>query len=236
MTRQSVSKHLDVLEAANLVTVIRRGREKLHYLNAAPINDIADRWINQYDQARIDALSDLKKALEDTPMDKPSFVYTTYIDTTPEKLWQALTEPAFTWRYWNLELQTDWKVGSTMTWLQADVPIVDPEQVVLESDPFRRLAYTWHTFTPELAKLHGFSDEFQAKVATERRSKVAFDIEEIGGVVKLTVVHDGFDPESQVLKSVSGGWPQLLSSLKTMLETGEVLPIHEKELKDDRKV
>src|SRR5215216_1566547 len=84
MTRQSVSKHLAVLEAANLVTTVRRGREKLHYLNAAPINEIGERWITRYDQARVHALADLKRALEeDTTVDKPSFVYTTYIRTTP---------------------------------------------------------------------------------------------------------------------------------------------------------
>ena len=96
MARQSVSKHLAVLEDADLVTTVRRGREKLHYLNAAPINEIAERWINRYDQHRVDALADLKTALEETPMDKPEFVYTTYIRTTPEQLWQALTDPAFT--------------------------------------------------------------------------------------------------------------------------------------------
>jgi hypothetical protein len=79
MTRQSVSKHLAVLEAANLVTTVRRGREKHHYLNPAPINDIAERWIHRYDRARIDALADLKHALEATPVDRPEFVYTTYI-------------------------------------------------------------------------------------------------------------------------------------------------------------
>ena len=96
MARQSVSKHLAVLEAADLVTTLRRGREKLHYLNAAPINAIAERWINHYDQSRVRALSDLKNALEGTPMTRPTFVYTTYINTTPEQLWQALTDPAFT--------------------------------------------------------------------------------------------------------------------------------------------
>src|SRR5690349_10374484 len=92
MARPSVSKHLAILEAANLVTTIRRGREKLHYLNAAPINEIAERWITRYERDRVHALADLKRALEDTPMgDKPSFVYTTYIKTTPEQLWRALT-------------------------------------------------------------------------------------------------------------------------------------------------
>src|ERR687888_263705 len=92
MARQSVSKHLAVLEAANLVTTVRRGRHKLHYLNAAPINDISERWITRYHHDRVHALADLKRALEDTSMEKPSFVYTTYIATTPERLWRALTE------------------------------------------------------------------------------------------------------------------------------------------------
>jgi DNA-binding transcriptional ArsR family regulator len=100
MARQSVSKHLAVLEAAGLVTTVRRGREKLHYLNAAPISDIAERWISRYDQPRVEALADLKKALEETEVEAPSFVYTTYIRTTPERLWQGLTDPAFTRRYW----------------------------------------------------------------------------------------------------------------------------------------
>ena len=96
MARQSVSKHLAVLEAAGLVTTARRGREKLHYLNAAPISDIAERWISRYDQPRVEALADLKKALEETEVEAPSFVYTTYIRTTPEQLWQGLTDPALT--------------------------------------------------------------------------------------------------------------------------------------------
>src|SRR5665213_106458 len=94
MARQSVTKHLGVLEDANLVTTARQGREKLHFLNAAPINDIAERWIRTYDQERVHALADLKSALENEPMAKTDFVYVTYIETTPEKLWQALTEPA----------------------------------------------------------------------------------------------------------------------------------------------
>src|SRR5260370_31567978 len=94
MARQSVSKHLAVLEAAGLVTTVRRGREKLHYLNAAPISDIAERWISRYDQPRVDALADLKKALEETAVEAPSFVDTTYIRTTPDRLWQGPTHPA----------------------------------------------------------------------------------------------------------------------------------------------
>jgi DNA-binding transcriptional ArsR family regulator/uncharacterized protein YndB with AHSA1/START domain len=225
MARQSVSKHLAILEHANLVTTVRRGREKFHYLNAAPINEIAERWINHYDQPRVAALSDLKRALEDSTMDRPDFVYTTYIKTTPERLWQGLTEPAFTRRYWGLAWDTDWKTGSVMTLEIAKdgVTIADPEQVVLESDPYRRLSYTWHTFTPEWAAAYAISDEVLARFASERRSKVTFDIEPQGELVKLTVVHDGFDAGSAILPGITEGWPRVLSDLKTLLETGDTL-------------
>ncbi|MGY2061522.1 ArsR/SmtB family transcription factor, partial [Nocardia gipuzkoensis] len=131
MTRQAVSKHLAILEAANLVTTRRRGREKLHYLNAEPINAISDRWINRYDRGRIHALADLKTALESATMSN-EFVYTTYIKTTPEQLWRALTDPVFTNRYWGASFDTDWKQGSEMVWHQGDWSSKDPAQVVLE--------------------------------------------------------------------------------------------------------
>src|SRR5580700_9831356 len=114
MARQSVSKHLDILAEASLVTTVRHGREKLHYLNAAPIAEIAERWISRYDRQRVDALSDLKKALEGTAVSKPEFVYTTYIRTTPEKLWRGLTDPAFTRRYWNVAFESDWEPGASI--------------------------------------------------------------------------------------------------------------------------
>jgi DNA-binding transcriptional ArsR family regulator/uncharacterized protein YndB with AHSA1/START domain len=225
MARQSVSKHLAVLEAANLVTTIRRGREKLHYLNAEPINEIAERWITRYERDRVHALADLKRALEDTAVDRPSFVYTTYIKTTPERLWQALTEPAFTEAYWGITFDTDWTAGSSMTWLQRGVTIADAEQRVVESEPYRRLSYTWHTFTPELADALDFSDETRERLATEPRSTITFDIEALGDdQVKLTVVHDGLEPGGLTGSLISDGWPRVLANLKTFLETGETLP------------
>ena len=217
MARQSVSKHLAVLEAANLVTTVRRGREKLHYLNAAPINEIGERWITPYELDRVDALADLKRALEGTGMDKPSFVYTTYIRTTPERLWQALTDPAFTQRYWwSATFDTGWRPGSTMTWHMFGVTI--------ESDPHRRLAYTWHAFTHEFAERLGLTQDAREHIAAEPRSKVTFEIEPLGDLVKLTVIHDGFDAGSLVAPMVSEGWPRVLSGLKTLLETGETMP------------
>lgn len=225
MARQSVSKHLAVLEAANLVSTSRQGREKLHFLNPEPINAIADRWMTRYDRARADALADLKRAMEQRPMDSTSFVYTTYIDTTPERLWAALTDPAFTKRYWGVSLVSDWRVGSTVTWELEHVTIADDEQVVLASDPPRRLSYTWHTVTPEFVAAYGDDHEFLAKASAERRSKVTFDIEPVGGVVKLTVTHDDFDSGSVLLAGLSEGWPPIIASLKTMLETGSPLTI-----------
>ncbi|MFG2541997.1 ArsR/SmtB family transcription factor [Streptomyces sp. NPDC048594] len=226
MARQSVSKHLAVLEGANLVTTVRRGREKLHYLNAEPINAIAERWISRYDQGRVHALADLKHVLESNAMDSDAFVYTTYIRTTPERLWQGLTDPEFTRRYWGVEFGTDWAAGSPVVWKEGGQETVHPEQVVLESDPYRRLAYTWHTFTPEWAEANGIDDETLAKLTAERRSKVAFEIEDLegSGTVKLTVVHDGFEDGSTVREMIQHGWPALVSGLKTLLETGDTLP------------
>jgi DNA-binding transcriptional ArsR family regulator/uncharacterized protein YndB with AHSA1/START domain len=223
MSRQSVSKHLAILEGANLITTLRQGREKLHYLNAAPIADLSDRWINRYDRQRVEALTDLKRALED-PLPTPPFVYTTYIRTTPEQLWNAITEPAFTRRYWGLTFDTDWQEGSTYTmhFERRGVSIEDPGQVVLESDPYRRLAYTWHAFTPEWGAAFGADAERLERLAAEPRSKVTFELEPTDDdTVKLTVVHDGFPDGSLVVENISRGWPRMVAGLKTLLETGE---------------
>jgi len=111
-----------------------------------------------------------------------------------------------------------------MTWNNHGVEITDPEQVVLEAEPYRRLSYTWHTVTPELAKAFDWDEELLGKLAAERRSRVTFDIEPAGEMVKLTVVHDGFEPGSTVAGMVSLGWPHVIASLKTLLETGETVP------------
>jgi uncharacterized protein YndB with AHSA1/START domain len=152
-------------------------------------------------------------------------VYTTYIRTTPERLWQGLTDPAFTRQYWNVAYETDWAPGSAYT-LRLDkggTTIADPAQVVLEAEPYKRLSYAWHTFTPEWAAAYDIDEAFRARIAAEPRSKVTFEIEALGDHVRLTVVHDGFEPGSEVLASISGGWPQVIAGLKTLLETGEPL-------------
>jgi uncharacterized protein YndB with AHSA1/START domain len=165
--------------------------------------------------------------------DQTTFRYTTYIQASPEQVWQGLTDPTFTKRYWRHQragektFRSDWKKGSTYDLAHEEVGLVvrDPEQVILESDPDRRLAYTWHTITPEWAAEVGMDEATADAWRAEPRSKVAFDIEDVGhGVVKLTVVHDGFEPGSAVLQAISEGWPAVLAGLKTLLETGTPLP------------
>jgi DNA-binding transcriptional ArsR family regulator/uncharacterized protein YndB with AHSA1/START domain len=221
MARQSVSKHLAVLEAAGVVTSKRQGREKLHFLNSAPINDIAERWMDRYDRQRAGALADLKRALERT-----GFAYATFIRTSPERLWQALTDPAFTRRYWGVGLHSDWQVGSPVLWQEGpDGEPRDRNVVVLEAEPLRVLSYSWPAPTRDHAELFGWSDERLAELQAEPRSRVRFEIERAGDKVKLAVTHEGFAPGSELLDAVSGrtdktgGWPELLADLKTLLET-----------------
>ncbi len=223
MARQSVSKHLAVLEAANLVTTVRRGREKLHYLNAEPINAIADRWITRYDRRRVHLFADLKTTLEQQTMSDNEFVYTTYIRTTPERLWRALTEPEFTREYWGLHHETDWRPGSPMEWKMGDVTMADPGQKVVEYEPYRRLAYTWHVITPEFAAAAGLSAEDEAAIKDEPLSTVTFTLEPEDDQVKLTVVHTGFEPGSRIREMVGEGWIRLIADLKSVTESSKAL-------------
>jgi uncharacterized protein YndB with AHSA1/START domain len=117
-------------------------------------------------------------------------------------------------------------VGSPVRWkMRPDGQFRDWNQVVLESEPSRRLSYTWHNYEPEMAELFGWSDEKLAELRKKPRSKVTFEIEPAGAAVKLTVTHDGFEPGSLMLEGISQGWPEILSNLKTRLETGEPLPL-----------
>jgi uncharacterized protein YndB with AHSA1/START domain len=142
-------------------------------------------------------------------MSKPEFVYTTYIETTAEKLWRALTDGDFTERYWfGHRATSDWQVGSAYRFARPDHVI---EGKVLISDPPRQLAYTWDTCSPDAKH--------------ERPSRVTFDLEPRGKVVKLTVTHDNLDEGGKTLRDISGGWPMVIASLKSLLETGRELAI-----------
>jgi uncharacterized protein YndB with AHSA1/START domain len=144
-------------------------------------------------------------------MRKPEFVYVTYIETTPEKLWEALTSSEFSKRYWfNTELKTDWKIGSPFA-LVMDGTTTDVGEV-LEFDRPRRLSYTFHHVLSEAAR-------------KERPTRVAFTLEPHGKLVKLTLTHEGFEGGSVILDGISKGWPAILSGLKSLLETGTALEI-----------
>jgi uncharacterized protein YndB with AHSA1/START domain len=144
-------------------------------------------------------------------MRKPEFVYTIYIETTPEKLWEALTSSEFSKRYWfGTELKSDWNVGSPFA-LVTDGKTTDTGEI-LEADRPRRLSYT-------------FKHELFEEMRNEPATKVVFTIEPHGKIVKLTVTHEGFAEGGKLLGAVSQGWPAILSGLKSLLETGHVLTI-----------
>jgi uncharacterized protein YndB with AHSA1/START domain len=160
------------------------------------------------------------------------FTFTIYIQARPEQVWRGLIDPACTKRYWRHHqagpktFRSDWEAGSTWDLLHEEVGLVvsDAEQIVTESDPYRRLAYTWHTFTPEWAAKVGMDETTLQSWRAEPRSEVAIDIDDVGhGVSKLTLVHQNFQPGSAVREAISQGWPAVLSSLKTLLETGTAL-------------
>ena len=160
------------------------------------------------------------------------FTYTTYIQATPERVWQGLTDPALMKRYWRHQtagektFRSDWKKGSTYEMAHEEVGLVvsDPEQVILESDPLTGSPTPGIRLRPSGPPKSEWTSATADAWRAEPRSKVAFDIEDVGhGVVKLTVVHDGFEPGSTVLEGISDGWPAVLSSLKTLLETGSTL-------------
>jgi uncharacterized protein YndB with AHSA1/START domain len=157
-------------------------------------------------------------------LSKPQFVYVSYIKTTPELLYRALTERAFMERYWGVVAESDWETGSAITWEKRGLRQSDPRQVVLEADPPRRLSYTWHAMAPEWSRMCSLSEEHARRAAAEPLSHVTFELEPHGELVKLTVLHDHFEPDSVVAPTVSTGWPVVISSLKTLLETGDTLP------------
>jgi uncharacterized protein YndB with AHSA1/START domain len=205
ITRFGVMKHLKQLEAANLVVTRRRGREKLHFLNPVPIRLIHDRWVSKYAQPWAAALSDLKSRLEN-PMEK---VFEIYIQTTPEKLWEAITDSEIRSKYnFGNRIETDWTPGSgyTMTNPRADAPLGEGEN--LEVDPPRKLVQTMRALWGE-------------DVIAEGTSRVTWEIEQVEDSCRLTVTHDQLREGAN--DQLYGGWPMVLSGLKTWLETGELL-------------
>jgi uncharacterized protein YndB with AHSA1/START domain/DNA-binding transcriptional ArsR family regulator len=215
MTRQSATQHLGLLEAANLISARKQGRQKLHHLNVVPLHEIQERWIDAFERPRLRALSTIKQRAEDaTAMTDvidasktKTYVYVTYIQATPETVWEAITDPDLTAAYWGHRNESDWQVGSPWAHVRNDGSgVVDVAGEVLECDPPRRLVTTW-------AGADGQSPDV---------SKLTMELVPTGSVVKLTVTHE--DLIDDHYRQVSGGWPVVLSNLKSFLETGSPLP------------
>ena len=205
MTRFGVMKHLKVLEEANLVVTKRRGREKLHFLNPVPIRLVHDRWVSKYAEPWAATLAGLKHRLEDRTMEK---VFEIYIKTTPERLWEAITDPKLRAKYsFGVETHSEWTNGSGYT---AAVPgVIDiAAGENLEVDPPRRLVQSFNAL---------WSDDVKAQGTT----RVTWEIAPVGTSCRLTVTHDRLPANAN--PELYGGWPMILSGLKTLLETGERL-------------
>lgn len=205
VTRVAVAKHLRVLEEAGLVVTRRRGREKLHYLNPVPIRLVHDRWITKYTEVWAAGLAELKRDLEAT-MEK---VFEIYIRTTPARLWQAITDPDERARYqFGSRIASDWSAGSTyrLTHDGASAPLAEGEN--LEVDPPRRLVQSFRA---------GWGED----VVAEGTSRVTWEIEPVGDSCRLIVTHDQLRDGAN--EQLYGGWPMILSGLKTWLETGQEL-------------
>ncbi|CAG7643008.1 hypothetical protein PAESOLCIP111_04406 [Paenibacillus solanacearum] len=215
MSRFGVMKHLNILEEAGLITTRKVGREKLHYLNAVPIRQIYDRWVSKYAEPWAMELISLKNELErGIPMDnKPRHVNRIAIKATPEQVWQAITDPAQTSKFWfHCSIRSDWEIGSPLElWDQQGEK--KAEGVILVCDPPHQLAMSW--------KFLAFPD-----AAGEAPSRMTWEIAahgELPGVTLVTVVHDEFEEAAHTAKILENGLPIVLSGMKTFLETGSTL-------------
>jgi uncharacterized protein YndB with AHSA1/START domain/DNA-binding transcriptional ArsR family regulator len=205
MTRFGVMKHLKLLEEAGLVVTRRSGREKLHFLNPVPIRLVHDRWVSKYAEPWAGALSDLKTRLEN-PMEK---VFEIYIRTTPQRLWDALTDGETRSKYsFGAEISSDWTPRSHYEIGHPGAPGLLAEGENLEVDPPRRLVQSF---------LALWGDDVQR----EGTSRVTYEIEQVGDSCRLTVTHDQLQEDAN--SQIFGGWPMILSGLKTWLETGTLL-------------
>jgi uncharacterized protein YndB with AHSA1/START domain/DNA-binding transcriptional ArsR family regulator len=204
MTRFGVMKHLRVLEDAGLVVARRSGRNKLHFLNPVPIRLLHDRWIDKYTEPWAAALSGLKTRLE-AHMEK---VFEIYIKTTPERLWEAITNSDLRSKYnFGVGITSDWTPGSSYQASHpAGVEIAEGENLAVE--PPRRLVQSFRALWSEDVKNEGWS-------------RVTWEIEPVADSCRLTVTHDELREGAN--EELYGGWPMILSGLKTLLETGERL-------------
>ena len=221
MTRFGVMKHLKVLEEAGLVTARRRGREKLHFLNPVPIRLVHDRWVSKYAEPWAAGLSGLKTRIEEestmqattngkrpwtaAPEEK---VFEIYIKTTPERLWEAITDTEMRRRYnFGAIVSSDWQPGSGYELGTSQGGLIAAGEILAADPP--------------LLLVQSFNALWSDDVKREGTSRVTWEIEQVEDSCRLTVTHDqlGTDAHGELY----GGWPMILSGLKTWLETGELL-------------
>src|ERR1017187_5936823 len=205
ITRFGVMKHLKQLEEAGLVVTRRRGREKLHFLNPVPIRLVHDRWVSKYAEPWAAGLSEIKQELE-KQMEK---VFEIYIRTTPERLWEAITDPQIRAKYnFGAAVHSDWTPGSRLEMGAPQAGGLLGEGEVIEVDPPRRLVHTMTAL-------------WSHEVKQEGSSRVTWEIQPIQDSCRLTVTHDQMREGAN--DQIYGGWPMILSGLKTWLETGPLL-------------
>lgn len=204
MTRVAVAKHLRLLEEAGLVVSDRRGREKLHFLNAVPIRLVHDRWVSKYTSTWAAGLVDLKRQLE-ARVEK---VFEIFIRTTPQRLWQAITDPETRARFqFGARVDSDWTAGSVYRITHEGAGgLIEGEN--LEVDPPWRLVQSYHAI---------WDDD----IAAQGTSRVTWEIEQVGDSCRLVVRHDQLPADAD--EHLYGGWPMIMSGLKTWLETGTEL-------------
>lgn len=214
MTRYGVMKHLSVLEDANLISTRKIGRAKYHYLNPVPIQLVYDRWVSKFAQPWTQGLAALKHQLEETNMnDKPANIFQIFIRTTPEKLWEALTNGDFTQQYYmGTRVESTWEKGAEYSYNYGNGEAMITG-TVLEAEPPTHLVTT---FNPMWMP----SDRQLAE------SRVTYTIVQRGESCLLTIVHDQLPTEPPLMpEGIKEGWAQILSGLKTLLETGETLSV-----------
>jgi uncharacterized protein YndB with AHSA1/START domain/DNA-binding transcriptional ArsR family regulator len=212
MTRFGVMKHLKVLEDAHLVVTRKVGREKFHYLNPAPIQQISDRWISRYASPFVRTMSDLKTQLEQKdrvmPQPAPKHVHEMFIRAPAEAVWALVTDDEKTplWQHFNMNSQTEWREGGRIEWIMNGNVVISGE--IVELAPPHRFVITFHA-------------KWSPDVAADKPSRVTWEITPLGNdACKLTLVHDNFEGETATYRAVTSGWVEALSRLKTLIETG----------------
>jgi uncharacterized protein YndB with AHSA1/START domain len=213
MTRHGVMNHLRILEEAELVTTLKRGRSKHHYLNPVPIKLVHDRWISRYAEPRVGAIAGIKAQLEsgEKRMDKPVHIYKSYIRATVEEVWDAITNPEQTVKYfYGTQVESDWEVGSTMNYTYPDGTVASEGHIIAIDEP-KRLEFSFHAMWDEEIKAEGPCREVWA-------------LAEINGMVELKIELFDVAEDSKTLEDFSNGFPYIVAGLKSLLETGEALP------------